>query len=315
MNTSTRLLFFTIFLSMYSFGAASEEVPKRSQKILDGFKSKKTLVYKTVGEEPLDIMLFLPSGEQAAPMPVAIYTHGGGWGKGDKYKILQRPFLDALKQLLDRGIAVASIEYRLTRPGVSNAIDCVVDCKDAARFLSQHADEFKLDAKRMAVWGGSAGGHLALMTGLAQNKLFPGDQSLKAEDPHFLAIAAYYPATTFEHPELLKGSNFERPQRMVPMIGGLAKDHPDRVKLLSPTRHLTADSPPILLIHGDQDSVLPIALSKHFMDTARRKSARAKLLTVRGGEHGFRGENIQPGIKQINDRVAGFLINHLLSNL
>ena len=107
-------------------------------------------------------------------MPVMIFTHGGGWGGGNKYKILGAPFIGTLQTLLNNGIACATIDYRLTRLGKSTAYDCVVDCKDAARFLMKNAKKYGLDVHRMGVWGGSAGGHLSLMTALAANNTLKG---------------------------------------------------------------------------------------------------------------------------------------------
>lgn len=282
----------------------------RDQEFLASLRIEKDIVYKTVKGERLDLWIFLPKEKPQDPMPVMLYTHGGGWGGGDKFKILKSAFRGTLTRLLNAGVACAAIEYRLTREGISTAIDSVEDCKDAARFLVANSEDYHLDPKRMGVWGGSAGGHLALMTGLAENSSFTGDNDLATQDPQFRCIVAYFPATTFLRPELLKGSSFERPQRMVPMIGGLASEFPDRAELLSPTRHLRQDSPPILLLHGDKDSVLPIALSEHFVGVGKEVGASVEFIVVKGGEHGFRGD-ITPGIDEINERVATFLLSHL----
>ncbi|MGB0414773.1 MAG: alpha/beta fold hydrolase [Coraliomargarita sp.] len=282
----------------------------KDESFLASLRIEKDVIYKTVHGEQLDLWLFLPQETPAEPMPVMLYTHGGGWGGGDKFKVLQPVFRDTLTRLLDAGVACAAIEYRLTRKGVSTAIDSVEDCKDAARFLMANAETYHLDPERIGVWGGSAGGHLALMTGLADNTAFEGDESLAQYDPEFRCIASYYPATTFLKPELLKGSNFERPQRMVPMIGGLAADHPDRAALLSPTEHLRADSPPILLLHGDEDSVLPIALSEHFAALGKKIGADLEFVVVKGGEHSFRGDTT-PSMAEINQHAADFILFHL----
>ena len=240
-----------------------------------------------------------------------LYTHGGGWGGGDKFKILRPAFLQTLRNLLDQGVACASIEYRLTRPEISNAIDAVADCKDAANYLVSHAEELGLDPERIGVWGGSAGGHLALMTGLAPPELFTSEEPLSSPPLQFRCIVSYFPATTFMKPELMKGSNFERPSRMVPLIGGLAKDHPERGALLSPTEHLRSDSPPSLLIHGDQDTVLPLALSRHFIDVARSRDATARLLVMENGEHGLSGEALSPSLQEVHKEATAFILEHL----
>lgn len=279
--------------------------------LLEEFRTERNLVYKTVDGESLDMILFLPKGETSGEMPVMLYTHGGGWGGGDKFKVFRGAFLGTLRLLLDNGIACASIEYRLTRIGKSTAVDCVTDCKDAARFLVKNADRYGLDPNRMGVWGGSAGGHLSLMTGLANNALFPGDEKLSDADPQFRCIASYYPAVSFLKLELSKGTNFEKPQRLVPMIGGLLEEKRDVAALISPSEHIEKDSPPVLLLHGDNDTTLPIAHSRYFMKIAKEKGADAQLLTVKGGGHSFTGKNISPSMPEIHRIAAEFMISKL----
>ncbi len=245
-------------------------------------------------------------------MPVMLYTHGGGWGKGDKYNLLQKVFNETLSILLDNGIACASVEYRLTRPGISTAFDCVVDCKDAGRFLIKNADKYGLDTKKVGVWGGSAGGHLSLMTALGPAKNFPGDAILINFDPVYKCVASYFPLTTFLKPEVLEGSNFASPNRFIPMFGGLLEAKKDTAKLISPVEFLKQNSPPILLLHGDNDKVLSIKNSLYMMDIAKQEKARVEMLTVKGAGHSFQGENIQPSIAEINKISAAFIMKHLL---
>ena len=257
------------------------------------------------------MLLFFPKQEVKKKTPVVLYTHGGGWGGGDKYKILKRPFLSALKQILDQGIACAVIEYRLTRKEISTAFDCVIDCKDAARFLMKKSEEFNLDVDRMGVWGGSAGGHLALMTGLASNDLFVGAPELKSYTPFFKCIVSFYPMVTFTKPELNEGSNFSKPSRFISMLGGPLKDNMELARNLSPVEHLHKSSPPILLVHGDQDDILPVAQSHYFVEIAEREKSNVKYIEVKGAKHSFGGNDISPTMEEINNATAIFIIEHL----
>ncbi len=299
------------FFTSISSAEVVDRQAERNERLLASFKPEEGITYKTIAGEQLDLTLFLPKEPSAGKMPIMVYTHGGGWGGGDKYRIFGRAYLDTMRRLLDEGIAIATIEYRLTRVGTSTTIDSVEDCKDAVRFLVKHADDYGIDPDRIGLWGGSAGGHLALMTGLADNTLFKGDEKLRDYDPEFRCIVAYYPATTFQHPELLKGSNFERPERMIPIIGGLAADFPGRVELLSPTEHLHKESPPVLLMHGDKDTILPIGLSEYFMTVAKEREANATFIVVKQGGHSFSGVEIEPTMKEINDMAAEFILEHL----
>ncbi|NOR75596.1 MAG: prolyl oligopeptidase family serine peptidase [Draconibacterium sp.] len=240
-----------------------------------------------------------------------LYTHGGGWGGGSKYNIFRSGFNGTLKTLLDNGIVCATIEYRLTRVGKSNAYDCVIDCKDAARFLMHNAEKYSLDVNRMGVWGGSAGGHLSLMTALGDNKNFIGDKSLSSYNPKFVCVASYFPLTSFIETEYLKGSNFENPNRFISLLGGLLSDKENIARSLSPVELLKVDSPPILLLHGNKDDVLPIAQSINMVKVAKQVGADIKLLTVENAGHSFSGENISPSIERINQISADFILKEL----
>lgn len=279
--------------------------------LLEEFKTEQNIVYKTVNGESLDLILFLPKRESPGKTPVMLYTHEGGWGGGDKFKVFRPPFLNTLRILLDSGIACATIEYRLTRVGKSTAVDSVTDCKDAARFLVRYAPRYGLDPNRMGVWGGSAGGHLALMTGLADNGLFPGAETLLAANPQFRCIASYYPAVSFLEPVLAKGTNFEKPARIVPLIGGSLERKRDVAALISPTEHVRKDSPPVLVLHGDRDATVPITHAHYFMKIATERGADAELLIVKGGGHGFSGKNISPSMPEISRIAADFMISNL----
>lgn len=281
---------------------------------LKDFRYERDIIYKITDGDTLDMLLFLPKVKQGRKMPVMLFIHGGGWGGGDKFKILGAPFSGTLKALLDNEIACATIEYRLTRLGKSTAYDCVVDCKDAVRFLMKNADEYSLDTNRMGVWGDSAGGHLCLMTALADNNRFMGDESLRKFNPRFLCVASYYPLTSFVNPEFLKGSNFDKPERFIPLLGGLISEKKDMAKLLSPVEWIGKNSPPVMLLHGEFDKVLPIQQSVFLQEVGKAKGADIQLVRVKNADHSFNGENPVPSIEEINKIAAQFMIEKLLTN-
>ena len=150
----------------------------KEQLVLDTFNYEKDIVYKTVDQKELDLVYFEPknlkTGDKA---PWMLFVHGGGWRGGNKYNILRSAFAGTLKQLTENGVACFTITYRLTRNHIT-AFDSVVDCKDAARFLLKNAETYNLDSERYGVWGGSAGGHLSLMTALGKDENFLGEPTL-----------------------------------------------------------------------------------------------------------------------------------------
>jgi acetyl esterase/lipase len=278
------------------------------------YNCRTNIFYKMVNGKWLGMFLIMPTVQKYERAPVMLYTHGGGWGGGDPFSVFGPNFAEALKILSSNGIACAAIEYRLTELGVSTAYDCVVDCKDAARFLVKNAADLGIDPDRIGIWGSSAGGHLSLMTGLAPEADFPGAPELAGIEPGFRCIASYFPATTFLVPEVLVGSNFESPSRFVSFLGGSYEENMDLVALLSPTEHLTAASPPVLLLHGDKDQVLPYTNSTYMIGVAEDVGANVQLLTVTNGLHGFApfdASGIQPTMSEINRTAAEFIIKNL----
>ncbi len=292
----------------------TEAQTERVLEALSQFNCEKNVIYKIVNGDTLDMTIFFPKVKPKGKMPVLLFTHGGGWAHGDKYNILGQVFLKTLKTLTENGIACASIEYRLTRKGISNVYDCVVDCKDAARFLMKNADKYSFNVNKMGVSGGSAGGHLSLMTALGKNSDFIGDQSLSSYNPKFVCVASYFPLTSFVKSEYLAGSNFENQSRFIEMFGGLLSENEMLAKSVSPAEILTKDAPPILLLHGDNDKVLPIAQSNYMMKVAKSVGANVNLLVVKNGGHSFQGNDISPSMDEINTYSADFIMKYLLDS-
>ncbi|TXG39050.1 alpha/beta hydrolase fold domain-containing protein [Seonamhaeicola maritimus] len=281
------------------------------KEILDAFPNKETIIYKTVDEQELDMTIFYPDAKKiTSKNPWMMHVHGGGWAGGSKYNVLKKAFLGTLKSLLDKGIICVTIEYRLAR-GKSNAYDALVDAKDAARFLLKNAKHFKLHKKKYGVWGGSAGGHLSLLTALGKDSDFLGNHKLTGIAPKFKCVVSYFPATSLVNKDLVPGSLFEKQSSYDRILGDSLSNKPVLAKLLSPTEQLNKKSPPVLLIHGDKDKVLPIINSTYMVEVAKEKRADVELLTIKNAAHSFHGENISPSIQELNDYATQFILTHL----
>lgn len=283
----------------------------RHRSALASIEHDKPIVYKTVGGKELDLIHFKPQNRsEGKTSPWMLFVHGGGWRGGDKYNILNSAFVGTLKKLTDSGIACFTIEYRLTR-NHSTAFESVVDCKDACRFLLKNASTYHLDTERYGVWGGSAGGHLSLMTALGKNADFEGDPALAAFTPKFKCVAAYYPLTSLVNPEVLKGSKFEDPSALLHVLDGPFAAKPKLARLLSPVEYLSPKSPPILLLHGNNDSTLSVKNSLYMKEVAIEKGADVELLIVKNAGHSFKGKGIVPSIDEINEASAEYIGSRL----
>jgi acetyl esterase/lipase len=118
--------------------------------------SEKNVPYVEGGHSRQVLDLYLPDQPSEKPWPVVIWIHGGAWMGGSRVN-------PPIMALLQKGIAVASIDYRFSQDAIWPAQS--YDCKAAVRFLRAHADKYHLDADRFGVGGDSAGGHLAAFVG------------------------------------------------------------------------------------------------------------------------------------------------------
>ena len=236
-------------------------------------RRRHTYTYKIVHDRPLQFDLYLPPGE--GPFPVAVYAHGGAFVRGNRSMVtLFHPLLD---HFLEKGIAVVSIDYRLFEDGVYFP-DNIFDVSDALCYLKQHESLLTLDTSQLLVWGDSAGAALMLATALDRHRQFAGD--LGDDLPTIKGVIALYPPTNFllfkfiqtwlAHLKFYEGSREEWRELMVKC---------------SPVSHLYADAPPILLLHGKKDPIVPFGQALHFVEHASDVGANVQLISFPNGTH------------------------------
>ena len=299
-------ILFCLLFQSFLYGQSLEV-----KELIETLNHKKDIVYKKVDGIGLEMDIYYPdSAKLKKNNPWMLYVHGGGWRGGDRYKIFRKSFVGTLKSLLEKGVVCVTIEYRRTR-GNSTAYDAVVDSKDATRYLLKNAQKYKLDTNKYGVWGGSAGGHLSLVTALGKNSDYNGDRTVATFFPNFKCVVSYFPATSLINPALVPGSLFENEESYHRILGDSLKNKQALAKLLSPTELLEKNSPPILLIHGDKDTVLPIINSTYFLEVAKENDANVELLVIKNAGHSFSGSHISPSMDDLNQYATNFILSHL----
>jgi acetyl esterase/lipase len=178
------------------------------------------------------------------------------------------------------------------------------DMNRAVRFIRSHANDYKIDPDRIGITGGSAGGHLSLMQGVAGA---PGDP--KAKDPvdrassRVQAVACFFPPTDFlnygekGHIALGRGTltAFKAPfdfHELDPKTRAFVPiTDEDKVleigKKISPIYHVSADTPPTLIIHGDADKLVPIQQAETFISKLKEAGVPAELVAKKDAGHGW----------------------------
>ena len=280
---------------------------KAIPKTFADFDHTPNVVYKKVGEQELQLDILTPKGLKSEAAPVLVYIHGGGWAGGDRYR-MQRPDVSGVFNRCGKeGIICVSIEYRLNSEKVT-AFDSAVDCKDALRFLVKNAAQYHIDPTRIATTGGSAGGHLSLVTALGDPKDFPGDPALAGHDPASIRCeVAYYPATDFTDKTL--AGRFLGP-RATMMFGGPPETKSDVIRLLSPVAQIRKGSTPIYCFHGDKDTTLSVENSRRLFAKGKAVGADIQYTEVKDGTHGF-GTNCSPSVDEICAMAAKFIVERL----
>jgi acetyl esterase/lipase len=244
--------------------------------------------YRTATNIDLKLDLYLPmDATESRPAPTMIYIHGGGWWSGNKEQAVI-----SLLPWIEMGYAVVNVEYRLG--GAAGAPAAVEDCRCALRWVRNHAKEYRLDPARIVLSGHSAGGHLALMTGLLNtsagldyaciDRAEGGRGEPTAADIPVAAIINWFGITDVK--DLLSGPNAKT--YAVRWIGSLpnAADRETLAARLSPLTYVRADQPPVFTIHGDDDPTVPYTHATRLRDALVRAGVSNELITVPGGKHG-----------------------------
>ncbi len=267
------------------------------------------IVYATANNTPLKLDLYAPKN-RTNPLPAVIYFHGGGWVAGEK----ERDVLDLLPYL-SLGWVVANVEYRLA--GNTPAPAAVEDCRCALHWIAARARQFGIDTSRIVLTGGSAGGHLALMTGmLPENSVFdhqcPTNDSIRwtsgTEPPiRIAAIVNWYGITDVA--ELLNGPNAKH--YAIEWFGSL-KNRKELAEELSPLTYVRPGLPAIISIHGDKDDVVPYEQATRLHAALDKAGVPNQLVTIHGGKHdGFNRQEMTDSFRSIRSflRKCGILTN------
>jgi len=238
--------------------------------------------------------VYLP--DSGGPWRTLVYVHGGSWMHGDKSEAAM--FANVITSL---GYLVVSINYRLYPPATFPAM--IEDVKCAIRSLRARASEYNLDLNRIAAMGASAGGHLVSLLGTTK------------------------PQDGWDVGEYLEQSS--RVQAVIAMAGvmDLSRNFPNadieamkrvgfgeyNVTQASPITYVTPDDPPFLLIHGDQDELVPYEQSQLMYERLIEMHIPAQLIIVKNIGHSFiePDADASPSLWEINQIILEFLAKYL----
>jgi acetyl esterase/lipase len=263
------------------------------------FIRKADVIYGRKFGVALTLDVFTPKKD--ANGAAAIYVVSGGWYSG--HDPLDDPAGPAfVNALVERGYTVFGVVHgsqpKFTIPEI------LQDMNRAVRFVRHHAGDYQVDPNRIGIYGGSAGGHLSLMQGVAGDT---GDP--KAKDPidressRVQAVACFFPPTDFlnygKEGENALGrgilKDFKAPFDFTELDAKTRAFIPitDEQKVLEigrnigPINHVTPDDAPTLIIHGDADKLVPIQQAEIFVKKMKEAGVPARLVVKPGAGHGW----------------------------
>jgi acetyl esterase/lipase len=292
--------------------------PLGPQYLETGGERKLEVTYKQISGKDLKLDLYYPTARRSAKCPVIVFTHGGGWAAGNRYKAASGTFATVFERLVREGFAVAPVTYRLAKAESNVTIrDCVIDCKDAIRYLAKNSEELGIDPMRFCVKGDSAGGQIAQMLLLASPEQLPGDPSLAEVSYRMVAGVSWYGPCDFEKMDLFNHDDragFR--DRFAPRILGgdsEASNRLARYREVSPINYLKKDSPPLLMIQGDKDTTIPVKHAYYMREKAEAIGAPVEIMIIKNAGHNWRkvDAEIEPTREQIVERTVKFFLDHL----
>lgn len=240
--------------------------------------------YKEIGGTRLELWVWKPADWKPGDRRSGIVLyHGGGWRSGNP-----SAFSRQAAKLAERGMVAISVQYRLISQSGVTVPDCVRDARSAFRWVRAHATKLGLDPDRIAAGGGSAGGHLA--AGLVTLNTLDDPKDDLRVSPRPVALVLFNPA--------LKLAGL-RP-------GADARFADDTaIAAVDPFEHVARGHPPTLILHGEDDTTVPIASVRAYARKVVELGGRCEIVGYPGQVHAF--FNREPMIWETLGRATTFL--------
>ena len=254
-------------------------------------------------EEKLDV--YLPPDSFARPVPAVLLIHGGGWRIGDKADRRERNIGQTLSAA---GYAVFSINYLLNvgdRDPVTKRLKLtrlawpqnLHDCKSALRYIRAESSRYGINPERIAVMGGSAGGHLAMLVGATADHAEINREGLYTDQSNAVScILNFY------------GDYDIRGRSVSPFAGADPEKTKANEVAASPITYLDKNTPPMFITHGSADKTIPVERSRLLAEHLRGLGVDYWYVEVGGAPHTY---HLQPEQMDLRPVVLSFLEKHL----
>ncbi|MCX6133407.1 MAG: alpha/beta hydrolase [Ignavibacteriales bacterium] len=265
-----------LFFSWNTSEVRSQGTDSWTSNAVNGYRITPNVIYSTANGYDCKLDVYARNNP-GVTTPTVIFIHGGGWVGGTKEGTVMN-----LMPYFEMGLNVVNVEYRLAR--VSLAPAAVQDCRLALRWIFKNAKQYGFDTTKIIVSGGSAGGHLALTTGMLDASYgfdYPTDWDYTGVEPKVAAIVNWYGITDVK--DLLAGPN--KQDYAVDWLANLPNKEAVAVSV-SPLSYVRKGLPPVFTVHGDKDQLVPYNHAVRLHDALTKAGVPNQLMTIPGGKHG-----------------------------
>lgn len=255
------------------------------------YTEREEAVYRETEDGPLSVIASIPSADGA--FPLVVHIHGGAWQQGSAG-------YPGMEMLARAGIAVASVEYRLT--GTAPHPAQIRDVNAAVRWLKANPQGWEIDTDRIALTGGSAGAHLSSLLAAAPNvkKFQPKGFDLE-QPPTVDAVVPHYGAYDLRFEDGC-GEAFPAPLRK--LLDGKCSSEELKAEV-SPITHIDNADPAVLLFHGGQDEMVPVEQSRRYRDALEKAGVPVKYHELEGVGHGYLAK--KDLVRRTHEQMVTFL--------
>ena len=247
-----------------------------------GVKVERNIPYVENGHRNQVLDLFLPGQPSDKPLPLMIWIHGGAWMAGSQAN-------PPVVFLVTNGFAVASIQHRFSSDAIWPAQ--AYDCKAAIRWLRANASKYNFDPDHFGVGGDSSGGHLAAFVGTSGGvPEMEGDLGNTNFSSRVQAVVDWFGPTDFTLMAQQSGprSMIQHDSPNSPesrLLGGPVQERRDLAKTANPLTYIDKNDPPFLIMHGDNDQLVPLGQSKILAKALIDAGVEVTMKTIHGAGH------------------------------
>jgi len=230
-------------LAYLAAGVGLEKLADLEPEIPETIEEIKNVEYKNVNGKSLQMDFYGPKNADG-PLPLLLFIHGGGWRSGKR-----SDYLVYLTSFAQKGYITATVSYRLMRDSIYPA--AVEDVTDAVKWLFENGENYGYDPSRIALVGGSAGAHLAMLAGYGwENRASRNNNTHRVK-----AVVEIYGPVDLT-------TEYARNQPLVTgFIGHAYSEKPELYRQASPIAWLSDSCPPTMILHGTSDTLVPISQS------------------------------------------------------